>query len=68
MPSDDFKARDGMKRLRKDENGVVSFEYIIIVTLIIAAVGVGFRTGALSMTTALEGGFGDMAAAFSAAL
>ena len=39
------KTTEAFKHLRTDENGVVSFEYIIVAACIIAVVSVVFGTG-----------------------
>ncbi|GEC58882.1 pilus assembly protein Flp/PilA [Bradyrhizobium japonicum] len=40
-----IRATDAMKRLRADEDGVVSFEYVIVAACIVAAVAAAFGTG-----------------------
>ena len=40
-----IKATEALHRLRKDEDGVVSFEYIIVACLIIVVVGAAFAKG-----------------------
>ena len=47
---------ESMKRLSTDEDGVVSFEYIIVAACIIAVVAAAFGTGAAgNIGTALSG-------------
>ena len=56
-----------MKRLGTDEDGVVSFEYIIVACLIIVVVGAAFsQTGPLN--TALVNGIGRIATALNTAV
>jgi len=63
------KAREGLLRLRRDESGVVSFEYIIVAACIVGAVAAAFGTGATGgIGAALSGGIAQITAAFTAAL
>ena len=58
-----------MKRLSTDEDGVVSFEYIIVACCIIAVVAAVFNgTGANSISGALSSGIGKIVTAFNTAL
>ena len=58
-----------MKRLSTDEDGVVSFEYIIVAACIIGAVVAAFGTGAGgAIATALSGGIAGIVTAFNAAV
>ena len=58
-----------MKRLSTDEDGVVSFEYIIVAACIIGAVVAAFGTGAAGgIGTALTTGLGAVTTAFTAAI
>ena len=58
-----------MKRLSTDEDGVVSFEYIIVAACIIGAVAAAFGTGATgAIGTALTGGITAITTAFTAAV
>ena len=58
-----------MKRLSTDEDGVVSFEYIIVAACIIGAVVAAFGTGAGgNIATALSGGITSIVAQFNAAV
>jgi phosphate/sulfate permease len=62
------KGRDLLERLRDDKDGVVSFEYIIVAALIIAAVGVAFGTGGNTISAALATGINTMVGAFQTAV
>jgi pilus assembly protein Flp/PilA len=62
------KANDLLERLRTDKDGVVSFEYIVVAALVIAAVGVAYSTGAVNIQTVLTGGVGTLATNFTNAL
>ncbi|MBR1145111.1 hypothetical protein [Bradyrhizobium sp. AUGA SZCCT0431] len=58
-----------VKTLAKDQDGVVSFEYIIVAACIIGAVVAAFGTGAGgAIATALTGGITSITAAFTAAV
>ncbi len=58
-----------MKRLSTDEDGVVSFEYIIVAACIIGAVVAAFGTGAGgAIATALGGGITAIVTQFNAAV
>jgi len=58
-----------VKTLSKDQDGVVSFEYIIVAACIIGAVVAAFGTGAGgAIATALTGGITSITAAFTAAV
>ena len=62
-------ATQALKRLRTDQDGVVSFEYIIVAACIIGAVSAAFGTGAGgAIKTALTGGITAITAAFTAAV
>ena len=39
------KTTEALKRLRTDQDGVVSFEYVIVAACIIGAVGAAFGNG-----------------------
>ncbi|GKQ49727.1 hypothetical protein [Bradyrhizobium sp. Ce-3] len=41
-----IKITEGLRRLRADKDGVVSFEYVIVAACIVAAVSAAFGTGA----------------------
>jgi Flp pilus assembly pilin Flp len=61
------KTTEALKRLRTDEDGVVSFEYIIVAVCIIAAVLGVFGTGAGSgIGLALSNGIAKITTTFSA--
>ena len=60
---------EALKRLRADNGGVVSFEYIIVAACIIGAVAAAFGTGATgAIGTALTGGITAIIGAFNAAV
>ena len=62
-----IKTTEALKRLRTDQDGVVSFEYIIVACLIIGVVGAAFsQTGPLN--PALVNGIGQIATAFTTAI
>ena len=64
-----IKITEALKRLRADQDGVVSFEYIIVAACIIGAVAAAFGTGAGgAIATALTGGITAITAAFTAAV
>jgi Flp pilus assembly pilin Flp len=51
-----FKTFERLKRLRGDQNGVVSFEYVLVAVCVLAAVGTVFGSGAATtISTALSG-------------
>ncbi|KWV56038.1 hypothetical protein AS156_04880 [Bradyrhizobium macuxiense] len=43
-----IKTTEAFKRLRADQDGVVSFEYVIVAACIVAAVAAAFGTSATS--------------------
>ncbi|MGY4237683.1 pilus assembly protein Flp/PilA [Bradyrhizobium sp. USDA 4449] len=64
-----IKTTEALKRLRTDQDGVVSFEYIIVAACIIGAVSAAFGTGAGgAIGKALSGGITAITAAFTAAV
>jgi len=64
-----IETREALKRLRADQDGVVSFEYIIVAVAIVGAVGAVFGGGAGgTIGTALTGGITAVTAAFTAAV
>lgn len=64
-----IKTTDALKRLRADQDGVVSFEYIIVAVCIIGAVSAVFGVGAGgAIGTALTGGITAITTAFTAAV
>ena len=62
------KANDLLERLRTDKDGVVSFEYIVVAALVIAAVGVAYSTGAVNIKTVLGTGITTLSTNFTNAL
>jgi pilus assembly protein Flp/PilA len=63
------KFLDNVKTLAKDEDGVVSFEYIIVAAAIIVAVGAAFGAGGTGpLVNALSGGIGAIATKLSSAV
>ena len=63
------KFLDNVKTLAKDEDGVVSFEYIIVAACIIGAVVAAFGTGSGgAIATALTSGITAIVAKFNAAV
>jgi hypothetical protein len=64
-----IKATEALKSLRADQDGVVSFEYIIVAACIIGAVVAAFGTGAGgAIATALTGGITAITGQFTAAV
>ena len=64
-----IKTTEAMKRLRVDQDGVVSFEYIIVAVCIIGAVSAVFGIGAGgAIGQALTGGIAAITTAFAAAV
>ena len=64
-----LKATEALKNLQTDEDGVVSFEYIIVAACIIGAVAAAFGTGATgAIGAALSGGITAVTTAFTAAV
>ena len=62
-------ATQALKQLRADQDGVVSFEYIIVAACIIGAVSAAFGTGAGgAIATALSNGITTITTAFTAAV
>jgi len=61
------KTTEALKRLRTDNDGVVSFEYIIVACLIIGVVGAAFaKTGPLNQ--ALVDGIAKIGSTLTSAL
>jgi pilus assembly protein Flp/PilA len=61
------RTTEALKRLRADQDGVVSFEYIIVACLIIGVVGAAFsQTGPLN--TALVNGIAAISTALNSAI
>ncbi len=64
-----LKTTEAWKNLRTDQDGVVSFEYIIVAACIIGAVAAAFGTGATgAIGTALSGGITAITTKFTAAV
>jgi pilus assembly protein Flp/PilA len=60
------KTTETLKRLRRDKDGVVSFEYVIVAVCIIAAVLAAFGTStSTGIGNALATGIGQITTAFS---
>jgi pilus assembly protein Flp/PilA len=60
------KAKEALKRLRADHDGVVSFEYIIVATcIVIVVIAVYNGTGANSISGALSTGIGKITGAMA---
>jgi pilus assembly protein Flp/PilA len=63
------EALKGVTRLRTDQDGVVSFEYVIVAACIIGAVVAAFGTGSGgAIATALTGGINAIVTQFNAAV
>jgi Flp pilus assembly pilin Flp len=63
------QTKEALKRLRADQDGVVSFEYIIVAVCIIGAVSAVFGIGAGgAIGQALTGGITAITNAFTAAV
>ena len=63
------KTTEALKHLRTDQDGVVSFEYIIVAVCIVGAVGAVFGGGAGGQIgLALKDGITKITDAFSAAI
>ena len=56
-----IKTTEALKRLRTDQDGVVSFEYIIVAACIVAVVIAVFKTDT-SVSSALAGGITKISA------
>lgn len=64
-----INATEALKRLRADQDGVVSFEYIIVAVCIIGAVSAVFGVGAGgAIGQSLTAGIGAITTAFTAAV
>ena len=64
-----IKSTEALKRLRADQDGVVSFEYIIVAVCIIGAVSAVFGIGAGgAVGKALTNGITAITTAFNAAI
>jgi pilus assembly protein Flp/PilA len=61
-----FKASDLLERLRADQDGTVSWEYILVAALVIVAVGTAFGPGATgAVETALATGLTTIVGLFN---
>jgi pilus assembly protein Flp/PilA len=61
-----IKSKEALKRLRADQDGVVSFEYIIVATCIVTVViAVYTSTGTNSISGTLSSGIGKIADAMA---
>ena len=64
-----LKATEALKNLHTDEDGVVSFEYVIVAACIIGAVVAAFGTGSGgAIANALSAGITAIVGQFSAAV
>jgi Flp pilus assembly pilin Flp len=55
-----------LERLRSDQDGTVSWEYILVAALVIVAVGTAFGPGATgAVEVALKNGLGTIVTAFN---
>lgn len=64
-----FETKEALKRLRTDQDGVVSFEYIIVAVCIVGAVGAVFGGGAGGQIgAALTTGITAITTAFATAI
>ena len=64
-----IKTTEGLKQLRADKDGVVSFEYVIVAACIVAAVAAAFGTGGSgAIFNALSGAISAVAAKVTAAV
>ena len=63
-----IKGREAILRVRRDENGVVSFEYLIVAACIVAAVAAAFGGGTGPLVTALTAGITAISGALTTAL
>jgi Flp pilus assembly pilin Flp len=61
-----IKATEALKNLRKDQAGVVSFEYVIVAACVVVAVIAVFSgTGEGTITGALTAGLGKITSAMA---
>ena len=64
-----IKTTEAVKRLTSDQDGVVSFEYVIVAACIVAAVAAAFGTGTTSgIGLALKTAIGDISTAVTTAV
>jgi Flp pilus assembly pilin Flp len=59
------KAKEALKRLRTDHDGVVSFEYIIVAVCIVITVIAVYGTAGNPISTALTTGIGKITGAMA---
>jgi Flp pilus assembly pilin Flp len=62
-----FKTTEALKSLRADQDGVVSFEYLIVAACIIAVVSLAFGKGG-PLEGAINGAIGTISNALTAAV
>jgi pilus assembly protein Flp/PilA len=63
------KSADGLKRLRTDKDGVMSFEYVMVAACVVGSVSAAFGTNAGGpVATALTSVISTISAAISAAV
>ena len=63
-----IKTREALLRLRTDNDGVVSFEYVIVACCIVAAVAAAFgTTTGTGIGAALSAGITNLTTAFASA-
>jgi pilus assembly protein Flp/PilA len=61
-----IKATEALKRLRTDNDGVVSFEYVVVAACVVGAVLLAFGTGTGgAIQTALAGAIGKVTTAIN---
>ncbi|QQO20306.1 hypothetical protein JJB98_10475 [Bradyrhizobium diazoefficiens] len=64
-----IKTTEALKQLRADQNGVVSFEYIIVAAAIIVTVGAAFGSGGTGpLVDALKAGFSAISTKLTATI
>ncbi|MBR0953651.1 hypothetical protein [Bradyrhizobium canariense] len=63
------KSTDALKRLRTDQDGVVSFEYVMLAACLVGSVSAAFGTGTDgAVATVLTSGVNMISAAISGAV
>ncbi|WP_348637504.1 hypothetical protein [Bradyrhizobium sp. ISRA443] len=64
-----IKTTEALKRLRDNEDGVVSFEYVIVAACVVAAVGAAFGLGGTGpISTALSSAISSISSKVTAAV
>jgi pilus assembly protein Flp/PilA len=63
-----IRVREAVLRLRDDQDGVVSFEYVIVAACVVAAVAAAFTNQTGGLTSTLESAIGAIAGKVTAAL